>query len=292
MTDAINKTDLLLLPKYDYVFKCIFGDPKHTSILINFLNSIVQCKTPITKVKIENIEMFPEALGDKWSYLDVLATTQDGEIINIEIQLDNKGNTIPRALFYWSKLFSRQLLSGENYNNLKRTITITILDFNLFKQDKNNKDKRYWHQCRLTDQEDHCPISPLLEIHFLELKKMQALRPNSTVLETWLEFLRNPRSQEMLELAKTRPEIAKAQDILTRVNNDPEARELWRRREKAIYDESSALAFAEAEGEAKGKAEAKKESVLKMHSKNLGAETIADFIDLSVDEIKAIIAEN
>jgi predicted transposase/invertase (TIGR01784 family) len=245
MTDTVNTTDLLLLPKYDYVFKCIFGDPKHTSILINFLNSIVQCKTPITKVKIENIEMFPEALGDKWSYLDVLATTQDGEIINIEIQLNNKGNTIPRTLFYWSKLFARQLLSGENYNNLKRTVTITILDFNLFKQDK---DGRYWHQCRLTDQEDHCLISPLLEIHFLELHKMQALRPNSTVLETWLEFLRNPRSQEMLELAKTRPEIAKAQDILMRVNNDPEARELWRKREKAIYDESSALAYAKNEG--------------------------------------------
>jgi predicted transposase YdaD len=46
------------------------------------------------------------------------------------------------------------------------------------------------------------------------------------------------------------------------------------------------------EGKEEGKMEAKKASVLKMHNKNLSAEAIADFIDLSIDDIKAIIAEN
>ena len=271
MTEIIDTADLLL-PKYDFVFKRIFGDSKHTAILINFLNSIVQCKQPIIKVKLENVEITPEILGEKWSRLDVLATTQDGEIINIEIQLNNKGNTIPRALFYWSKLFSRQLLTGEDYSHLKRTIAITILDFNLFKQ-----DQRYWHQCRLTDQEDHSLISPLIEIHFLELRKMQALRPNSTVLETWLEFLRNPYSNEMIEIAKTSPQIAEAQNILARVNNDPEARELWRMREKAIYDESSALAYAKNEG--------KTETAKNLKAMGMTIDVIQKATGLSIEEI-------
>ena len=277
----MNDTTDLLLPKYDFVFKKIFGDPKHTAILINFLNSIVQCKEPITKVKLENVEITPETLGEKWSKLDVLATTQDDEIINIEIQLNNKGNTIPRALFYWSKLFSRQLLSGEDYSQLKRTITITILDFNLFKQ-----DKRYWHQCRLTDQEDHSIMTELMETHFLELKKMQALRPNSTILETWLEFLRNPYSHEMVELAKTMPQIAEAQDILARVNNDPEARELWRMREKAIYDESSALAYAKTEGKLEGEHEEKLKVAKKMKDAAMDSKIIQQLTGLSAKEIE------
>jgi len=46
------------------------------------------------------------------------------------------------------------------------------------------------------------------------------------------------------------------------------------------------------EGIHEGEMKAKKASVLKMHSKNLSAEVIADFVDLNIDEIKAIVAEN
>jgi predicted transposase/invertase (TIGR01784 family) len=258
MTNTIDTTNLLS-PTCDYVFKRIFGDEKHKAILINFLNSIIQCNQPITSVHIENIELTPEILRGKWPRLDVLATTQDKEIINVEIQVSNEGNIIPRALFYWSRLFSRQLLSGSDYNSLKRTITITILDFNLFDQDQDKH--RYWHQCRLTDKEDHNILTELLEIHFLELKKMQALRPNSTVLETWLEFLRNPYSNELAEKAKNMPQLAEAQNILTYLNNDPEARELCRLRDKALCDEASALAYAKAKGKQEGKEEGKEEGI-------------------------------
>jgi len=266
MTDVIANTDSadLIPPTYDVAFKCIFGDPKHTAVLINFLNSIVVCKTPITKVNLENVELLAETKRNKRPKLDILATTQAGEIINIEMQVSNEGNIVPRALFYWSKLFARQLSTGEKYNDLKRTITISILDFNFF-----NQDKQYWHQYLLMDHKDHTVATELLEIHFLELKQMQALKPNSTILETWIEFLRNPYSEEMRKIAKINPEIAEAQDILARVNSDPQAREWWRMQEKTIRDEASALDYAQrtgrsqglAEGRVEGKAEGKAEGI-------------------------------
>ncbi len=36
-----------------------------------------------------------------------------------------------RTLFYWSKLYTEQLSEGQAFNELKKTITINILDFNI-----------------------------------------------------------------------------------------------------------------------------------------------------------------
>ena len=241
---TLNEGDLL--PKYDTVFKRIFGDSKHTNVLISFLNSIVECNQPITSIEIKNTEIVPEYIDDKWSRLDLLATTNDQEIINIEIQVRDQKNITARALFYWSKLFGSQLSSGESYNELKRTITINILDFNHF------KDDRYWHKGMITDTKNHEIFSKLLEVHFLELKKMLGARGNSTTLEMWLKFLNNPYSEEVNQYAKEVPAIAEAQEIFSRVNYDPIAREEWRNREKSIYDEVSAMAEAEERGVRRG----------------------------------------
>jgi predicted transposase/invertase (TIGR01784 family) len=238
-----------LLPKYDTVFKRIFGDAKHANVLISFLNAIVECNQPITSIEIKNSEIIPEHVDDKWSRLDILATTNDKEIINIEIQVRDQKDITARALFYWSKLFGSQLNSGEPYSELKRTITINILDFNQF------KDDRYWHKGMLTDTKDHMIFSKLLEVHFLELRKMLGARGKSTTLEMWLKFLNNPYSEEVNQYAKEIPAIAEAQEIFSRVNYDPIAREEWRNREKSIHEEASALAEAREDGKAEGRQE-------------------------------------
>jgi len=241
-----------LLPKYDLVFKKIFGDPRHTNILISFLNSIIECNYPITSIQLENVELVPEYIGEKWSRLDILATTQDGEIINIEIQVRDEKNITKRALFYWSRIFGGQLISGANYNSLKRTITINVLDFNHF------QDDRYWHKGFIIDPKSHELIDDSLEIHFLELKKMLGARGQNTTLEMWLQFMNNPYSEEVAKYAKEIPAIAEAQQLLARVNSDPIAKAEWRLREKSIYDEASAMAGAREKGREEGKQEGEK----------------------------------
>ena len=76
----------LLDPKVDFVFKNIFGSPKHPRILISFLNACIKPEHPITEVTIKNTEITKEYMEESFSRLDVLATTQDGEVINIEMQ--------------------------------------------------------------------------------------------------------------------------------------------------------------------------------------------------------------
>ena len=104
----------LLDPKMDFVFKNIFGSEKHPNILISFLNATLKPKDLITAVEIKNTDLNKGYIEDKFSRLDVKATTSNNEIINIEIQLKNEYNMIKRSLFYWSKLYSEQLIRMSN----------------------------------------------------------------------------------------------------------------------------------------------------------------------------------
>ncbi|UBL00718.1 Rpn family recombination-promoting nuclease/putative transposase, partial (plasmid) [Clostridium perfringens] len=79
----------LLNPQIDFVFKKIFGTEKNKPILINFLNAVIKPTTPIKDVEIKNNDIDKDFIEDKFSRLDVKATTSNKEHINIEIQVKN-----------------------------------------------------------------------------------------------------------------------------------------------------------------------------------------------------------
>ncbi|WP_283697987.1 Rpn family recombination-promoting nuclease/putative transposase, partial [Clostridium perfringens] len=80
----------LLNPQIDFVFKKIFGTEKNKPILINFLNAVIKPTTPIKNVEIKNNDIDKDFIEDKFSRLDVKATTSNKEHINIEIQVKNE----------------------------------------------------------------------------------------------------------------------------------------------------------------------------------------------------------
>ena len=92
------------------------------------------------------------------------------EHINIEIQLKDEYNMIKRSLYYWSKLYEGQLENGENYQKLSRTICINLLDFNLLNHDK------FHSAYRLKDCETNEELTDVMELHFIELKKMKDVK--------------------------------------------------------------------------------------------------------------------
>ena len=75
----------LLDPKMDFIFKKIFGSNENKSILISFLNATLKSDDKIKDVKIDNTDIEKNFLEDKFSRLDIKATTDLNEKINIEI---------------------------------------------------------------------------------------------------------------------------------------------------------------------------------------------------------------
>ncbi|MDK0981382.1 Rpn family recombination-promoting nuclease/putative transposase [Clostridium perfringens] len=284
----------LLNPQIDFVFKKIFGTEKNKPILINFLNAVIKPTTPIKDVEIKNNDIDKDFIEDKFSRLDVKATTSNKEHINIEIQVKNEYNMIQRTLYYWSKMYSEQIQNRDNYSKLERTVCINILNFKYLKNDK------YHNAYRLKEITSNEELTDLQEIHFIELPKFNEIGNKEYVenvekmdaLEKWLEFLVEPESNTVRQLELSNEEIKLAKSELYRLSMDSKEREQYNMREKAIYDRISALENAEAKGKKEGKLEGKLESKLEVVKKSLsqGLEIslISKITGLSEEEILKI----
>ena len=191
----------LLDPKMDFVFKNIFGSEKNPKILISFLNATLKPKYLITAVEIKNTDLNKDYIEDKFSRLDVKATTSNDEVINIEIQLKNEYNMIKRSLYYWSKLYSEQLNEGEDYNLLKRTICINILNF------KYLKTRKFHSAYRLKEIYSNEELTDVAEIHFIEIPKLEEGTDEKDMLVNWVEFLKDPESEKVRSLEMNIEEI-------------------------------------------------------------------------------------
>ena len=276
----------LLNPQIDFVFKKIFGTEKNKPILINFLNAVIKPTTPIKDVEIKNNDIDKDFIEDKFSRLDVKATTSNKEHINIEIQVKNEYNMIQRTLYYWSKMYSEQIQNRDNYSKLERTVCINILNFKYLKNDK------YHNAYRLKEITSNEELTDLQEIHFIELPKFNEIGNKEYVenveemdaLEKWLEFLIEPESNTVRQLELNNEEIKLAKSELYRLSMDSKEREQYNMREKAIYDRISALENAEAKGKIERELELIKESL----NQGLEISLISKITGLSEEEILKI----
>lgn len=235
----------LLPPKMDFVFKRIFGNENRPNVLISFLNAVLTPVDPIKSVSLKDTTIEKSHLEDKYSRLDVKAMTNKGEHINIEIQLKDEYNMIKRSLYYWSKLYEGQLESGENYQKLSRTICINLLDFNLLNH------SNFHSVYRLKDCRTNEELTDVMELHFIELKKMkdvQRVEDVKSKLEAWLYFINQPDSELVQELEKVEIEIKEAKAELVRLSGDRKERERYEKRRESRLNEVSALAYAEEKG--------------------------------------------
>ena len=267
----------LLDPKMDFVFKNIFGSEKNPNILISFLNATLKPKDLITSVEIKNTDLNKGYIEDKFSRLDVKATTSNNEIINIEIQLKNEYNMIKRSLYYWSKLYSEQLNEGEDYSILKRTICINILNF------KYLKTRKFHSGYRLKEIYSNEELSDVAEIHFIEIPKLEEGSDEKDMLVAWIEFLKDPESEKVRSLEMSIDEIRQAKDELIRMSNDDTQRELYEMRAKTLKDKISALNEAERKGMQKGMQKGIKEGMQKGEKKK-ALEIAKSMIDMGLDK--------
>ena len=90
----------LLDPKIDIIFKIIFSEESVESkkALINLLNSIIKPEDPIVDVVYKNPYTSKEYQRQKESIMDIKVITQAGELIDIEMQINDVDSFRKRAL--------------------------------------------------------------------------------------------------------------------------------------------------------------------------------------------------
>lgn len=134
----------LLDPRVDFVFKRIFGSENNKDVLLAFLNRIFTeaGEPPLTEIILMNPYTDKDDPLDKQSIFDVYAKTSEGKLIDIEMQLFNKYDIEKRTLFYWSKRYASQFSEGDKYPELKKCVTINILNYSFL---KNNQYHNVFH---------------------------------------------------------------------------------------------------------------------------------------------------
>jgi predicted transposase/invertase (TIGR01784 family) len=250
----------LLSVKSDYIFKLIFGDQRNTDILGKFLGSFLDIpEEEYEQLTIVDPHIKKDSQDDKYGILDVKIHTANGNIVHVEIQLQVTSDLKPRIIYSQSKLITEQMSSGEDWESIKRAITIVITD-EVFIPD----GEGYHHQFRYRTK-DGMELTNLVEVVALDLSKLPADN-DSTDLWYWMKFISSKDRGDMKMIAEKSPTMKKAVGILMELSEDEATRMLEEKRERARRDMVSlkkdgfrqGLQQGVAEGKAEGKAEERK----------------------------------
>ena len=241
--------EMIISPKYDDMMKELFHNE---TVLRYFLSDILRVRLDrIQNLRIRSPFLRKRGRKEKQGILDVVAEFGDDTKVNVELQVRIVRNWDKRQLFYLAKMYTEELIKGEDYSRLKRCVGISLLDFNL-------SDRPKYHTVyRLRDEEGN-EFTDALEIHVLELSKPLTGKEKA---DEWIQFF-NVKTEEDLRMIKAKtknPGILEAIRELRRLSLDSPIKWRYDAYMKRKRDEKAREAYVWEEGEAKGRAEGREE---------------------------------
>ena len=279
-----------LSPKLDVVFQALFGEVGNESITKGFLETILERKIDSIDLS-RNPILRREFKDEKLGVLDIIAKLDKDEICNIELQIVDKKNIIERILYYWSRLYSRQIKSGEDYKILQKAIVILITDFKI----ENLEELDYHSRWKIMEDKQGKKIilTQKLEIDIIELPKIIGKEKEQDNLLDWLYFLENPKSERVTEKMKENENLKEAVKKLDNLSEDERMQRIADLRQKAIMDEKAiyekGLEVGIEKGIMEGSQKEKIEIAKKMLELKIDKETIAEATGLTEQEMEKIL---
>lgn len=226
-------------PKMDIIFQAIFGEVGSENITKDFLEKILKRK--IEKISLDKNPILRRELKDeKLGVLDIVTELDGKEKCNIEMQLIDKNNIIERMLYYWSKMYTKQIKAGDDYNKLEKTIVILIADFNI----KGLEEVEYHSTWKIieTNSVKKLILTDKFELDIIELSKIKGRENEKDQLLDWLIFLENPESERVARKMEENENLKEAVEKLDRISEDEKMQRIIELREKAIRDEHAIYA--------------------------------------------------
>ena len=293
----------------DALVKYIFAYEERKGILLCLINSILDAaEMPrLDDICYLNPELNTPSAKGKSGRVDILSSSPDGTIVNVEFQRDRLECMGERSIFYWAYIY--RLKEGQDYNELPRTLCINILDFMLFSEIQTTD---YCNSFGIVNLHHHQHIlTKTFEMHFVEIPKWKGHdKPitDMTLLDKWMAYFSPKTDQHVLmEIARQTPEIAQslateelfmstpslryAYDSIEKDRRDAVAHEAyWRNlgRDEGFQD-GEKKGFQD--GEKKGQQTERLGIVANMIQMGMSFENMSKIMGLSVGDIKTLAAE-
>jgi len=232
----VEKTEAFLMkPKVDYAFKEIMMNDEARR---GFISAVLGIDPDdIRETRILNTALRQEHADEKLGILDVRVLMNDDTEIDIEINIAYMAFWGSRVVFYESKMVSGQLHPGDKYSQLKKCISISILDFKLFKN-----EKEYYSCFHLWEDTRRILLTDKIEFHVIELPKVSEYKKGHVQNSgdkrlLWAEFLRADRKEDLKMIADQDVYIGEALKQLEIISQDQQKRYEYLSREKAMRDQ-------------------------------------------------------
>ena len=263
----------------DSYIKYLLAKDGHLAFLDDFIKAIVndlplECRTcEINSISSKNVELYRNHAQEKGGYLDIAAVSDTGVAFDIEVQNYRDKNLFSRFCYYGAKLYSEQVVIGEDYGALKPVEIVGLLSFEYF-----DDDSPYHTCCTLANIHTNKIVTDQVIMHFIETPKFKRVQRQGKVrsrLDRWMQYLTCADPQAVLNFAKNDAifaDVLEAEKMF--IQDEEKMREFYQKKEAGYWagvianakDEGKAEGLAE--GEAKGRAEAKAEAKVE-EKKNL-----------------------
>ena len=289
----------------DWVFHYMFSKDTAESkqALIALLNVILERQNdPIIDIQIKDPGFYGESNEDKDSILDIKAETDANEILDIEVQNQNLLHYPDRSVFYGGRMVNSALEKGEKYGKMKKSIVISIVNGTLF------PDTDKLHTIfRLREIETGIQLSDRLELHFIELGKVQPNKPVEDMdsiekLAAYVKYAGDETKENYVQslIQEGGDAIKMAEHLFKELTEDEIAYERRERKLKFEHDYVTAMDHAKTVGHEQGLAEGLSQGlaegaalnqisiVCKMFKKGRSTSEIAEILDMDFNYIQRI----
>ena len=231
--------------------------------------------------------MLGNRANSKTGRLDIRAKFNDGEDCDIELQVVPYQFMKKRMLEYWAEMFTQKINSGNDYSVLKPSISILIADYELIEL----LDLKEYHTVWNLRERKHLDkiLTDDIELHILEIPKIQNTKLKTDELALWLKFIENPLNKEVKKNMEEKENkyLKQAKEELAYLSGDPGFKRLVDARAGFLRDQQAFKDAGLEEGLEKGRAKVK-EIAKKLLKLKMPIEQIIEITGLTEDEIKKL----
>ncbi|MDE5588507.1 MAG: Rpn family recombination-promoting nuclease/putative transposase [Acetatifactor sp.] len=266
--------------KFDYAFRTVFS---REGVRKQFISDVTGIPLEsIRSARLDNPFLWKRRRRQKQGILDVAVRLHDGTRIDIEMQVRFQRYWTKRNLFYLAKMYTEDLWIGDEYECLKKCITISILGFSLA------QDTGCHSVYTLRDKRGR-EFSDLFEVHIIELKKPFA---DTGAVGEWIQLF-NAESMEELNMIKTKNAgILEAREILRTLHLRNPLRLMYEQHLKEVRDRKAEDAYVRDLGRAEGRTEGETVKLIDLICRKMvkrkTIEEIASELEEDVKEVERI----
>ena len=203
----------------DYLFRALMQRNNH--VLKGLICSLLHMSPEdIASAVITNPIELGDVIDQKTFMLDIKVFLNASTLINLEMQVINRHNWPERSLSYLCRAFDN-LHQGEEYENIRPVVQISLLDFTLFKD-----HPEFYATYKFQNVKNYTVYSDKLRLSVLDLNRIDLATKEDKYYQTdyWAALFKAATWEEIKMLAQKNEFISEASATIYELSQEEKVR--------------------------------------------------------------------